>query len=90
MLAKRGPKHPMNAGDESMVSDIQIGVDGRVHLFGASREILEVLAVIGVRGDAVRQRLARSLAGMREPPAERLGNDRDDQPMSPTIDNRGM
>lgn len=83
MSERRGPTYPMHATDESMVSDIRIGADGRVHLFGTSREILEALAVIGVRGDAVRQRLARSLPVSTDRP--HAGPD-DDQPIPPPVD----
>ena len=57
MTARRLSRHEVRADDESTVSDIRIGVDGRVHVFGTSREILEALAAVGVRGDAVRLRL---------------------------------
>lgn len=57
MTARRVSRQQVRADDESTVSDIRIGTDGRVHVFGTSREILEVLAAIGVRGDAVRLRL---------------------------------
>ncbi len=87
MSETRGPTYPMHATDESMVSDIQIGADGRVHLFGTSREILEALDVIGVRGDAVRQRLARSLpVSTTLPHAE----PDDHRPLSPPVDGQRM
>ena len=56
MSARRVSRQQVRADDESTVSDIRIGTDGRVHVFGTSREILEALAAIGVRGDAVRWR----------------------------------
>lgn len=56
MTARRVSRQQVRADDESTVSDIRIGTDGRVHVFGTSREILEALAAIGVRGDAVRLR----------------------------------
>lgn len=78
MSAREHTRRRMQADDESTVSDIRIGPDGRVHVFGTSREILEALAAIGVRGDAVRLRLGdasgspcgdRSAAPTIEPPA---------------------
>lgn len=57
MAGGREPREPVRAEDESTVSDIRIGADGRVHVFGTSREILEALDAIGVRGDTVRLRL---------------------------------
>lgn len=57
MAGRREPRGSVRAEDESTVSDIRIGADGRVHVFGTSREILEALDAIGVRGDAVRLRL---------------------------------
>ena len=63
MMARRDSRVQVSADDESTVSDIRIGTDGRVHVFGTSREILEALAAIGVRGDGVNERL-----GKRHPP----------------------
>jgi|694.fasta_scaffold01310_29 hypothetical protein len=57
MSGRRGARRSVRADEESTVSDIRIGADGRVHVFGTSREILEALDAIGVRGDAVRVRL---------------------------------
>jgi hypothetical protein len=50
----------MQADDESTTSEIEIGTDGRVRVFGVSREILESLLRIGVSGDGVRARLTRA------------------------------
>jgi hypothetical protein len=55
---RREPRRQMTADDESLTSELVIGADGRVHVFGTSRAILEALDAIGVRGDAVRVRLA--------------------------------
>lgn len=52
------PKRQISADEEATVSELVIGADGRVHVFGTSREILEALDAIGVRGGAVRARLA--------------------------------
>lgn len=57
----RGPT--MDAFDESTDAEIEIGSDGRVRIFGASREILEALAAIGVRGSGVAARLRAAAAG---------------------------
>lgn len=51
---------PMQADDESTTSEIEIGTDGRVRVFGASREILESLLRIGVSGEGVAARLAHA------------------------------
>jgi len=67
----RSPKRQVDAADESLVSDIQIGTDGRVHVFGASREVLEALDTVGVRGDAIRQRLAQGPSEPHDLPAFR-------------------
>lgn len=71
MTARRVSRQQVRADDESTVSDIRIGTDGRVHVFGTSREILEALAAIGVRGDAVRLRLdgAVETIGADHPPS---------------------
>lgn len=58
MQRRTEPKHQMAADDEASVSELVIGTDGRVHVFGTSREILEALDAIGVRGGSVRARLA--------------------------------
>lgn len=62
---RREPRRQMTADEESLTSELVIGTDGRVHVFGTSRAILEALDAIGVRGDAVRARLAAAAA----PPA---------------------
>lgn len=46
----------METFPESDVTDIEIAPDGRLYLFGASRELIEVLADIGVA--EARRRLA--------------------------------
>lgn len=60
MAGKKDARRRIAADDESTVSELVIGTDGRVHVFGTSREILEALDRIGVRGGAVRARLAPS------------------------------
>jgi hypothetical protein len=59
---RREPRRQVAADDESLTSELVIGTDGRVHVFGTSRAILEALDAIGVRGDAVRARLAAASA----------------------------
>jgi len=54
---RREPRRQIDADEESTTSELVIGTDGRVHVFGTSRAILEALDAIGVRGDAVRARL---------------------------------
>jgi hypothetical protein len=68
MTARRVSRQQVRADDESTVSDIRIGTDGRVHVFGTSREILEALAAIGVRGDAVGLRLDGAVATIADHP----------------------
>lgn len=58
MAGEKDSRRRISADDESTVSELVIGADGRVHVFGTSREILEALDAIGVRGGAVRARLA--------------------------------
>ena len=43
---------------ESDVTEIEIGPDGRLFLFGASREVLEVLSLTGLAPQAAGRRLA--------------------------------
>jgi hypothetical protein len=43
---------------ECDVTDIEIGPDGRLFLFGASRELLELLAQSGIAPEAAGRRLA--------------------------------
>lgn len=83
MTARRVSRQQVRADDECTVSDIRIGADGRVHVFGTSREILEALAAIGVRGDAVRMRLdgAVAITGVgRSPASAPAARTPDDEP----------
>lgn len=41
---------------ESNVTDIEIAPDGRLFVFGASREVIELLARIGFGGQQARRR----------------------------------
>lgn len=38
----------MNAADETAITDIEIGPDGRIYLFGASKSILELIHDLGL------------------------------------------
>ena len=46
----------MKTNDETAITEISILPDGRVCVFGASREVVEVLADLEARDDAMRQR----------------------------------
>lgn len=46
-------------GEEDTVTDITIGTDGRVYVFGASRPILDLLHELGMSGLALAERLNR-------------------------------
>jgi hypothetical protein len=48
----------METFPESDVTEIEIGPDGRVFLFGASREVFEVLSQTGLAPQAAGRRLA--------------------------------
>ena len=47
----------MKPDDETAITEISILPDGRVCVFGASRHVLEVLASLESRDDAVRERV---------------------------------
>ncbi|MFM7185054.1 MAG: hypothetical protein ACKO4Z_09820 [Planctomycetota bacterium] len=68
MAGNKQPKRQISADEEATVSELVIGVDGRVHVFGTSREILESLDAIGVRGNAVRARLVQPPPVDHDPP----------------------
>lgn len=83
MTVRRVSRRRIRADDESTESEIRVGADGRVHVFGTSREILEALAAIGVRGDAVRLRLgggAAAIADGHHPSAARAPDEPGDEP----------
>ncbi len=48
----------MQAGEETSVTEIEIGSDGRIYIFGASREVLELMRDIGFEDEHLRTRLA--------------------------------
>lgn len=47
----------MKADDETATTDIEIGPDGRIYIFGASRAVLEVMHDIGVSDSHLEARL---------------------------------
>jgi len=61
----------VSAEDETATSEISIAPDGRIFVFGASHEILELLAALNRRDGALRQRLEHIRAAriVTEPPA---------------------
>jgi hypothetical protein len=48
----------LNADDETTITEISILPDGRVCVFGASLEVVEVLATLESRDATARQRVA--------------------------------
>jgi hypothetical protein len=50
---------PLNPEDDSSISEINILPDGRVCLFGASRQVLEMLDAIPLGDPALRNRIER-------------------------------
>lgn len=47
----------MKADEETSITDIEIGSDGRIYIFGASREILELIRDLGFGDEHLRLRL---------------------------------
>ena len=39
--------------DETSVTDLEIGPDGRVYIFGASRQVLEILSKLQAKYDSL-------------------------------------
>ncbi len=56
----KSPRIP--ADDESAISEISIAADGRLYVFGASQEVLEVMASLNTRDRALRQRVEHARA----------------------------
>jgi len=53
----------MNADDETNITDIEVLPDGRIYVFGTSREVLDVLDELQCGHDeTVRRRLRRQAA----------------------------
>jgi hypothetical protein len=68
--ADRRPQVPAGAEDETLVTDITIGPDGRVFVFGTSRPVLEVLEAL----NPADPRLRRLLEQVRAiPPVRAIG-----------------
>jgi hypothetical protein len=49
----------MRSMDESAITEITIGTDGQIYVFGLSREILEVLSGLCPNDPAIQQRIER-------------------------------
>ena len=47
----------MQADEETSVTDIEIGADGRIYIFGASREVLELIRDLGFDDEHLRGRI---------------------------------
>jgi hypothetical protein len=58
----------METFPESDVTDIELSPDGRLYIFGASREVIEILAEIGV-ADAQRRLAAWPIDSIGQQPA---------------------
>ena len=59
-MSSRDPDRLQNVPqDETAITDITIGPDGRVYIFGASMPVLEVLEAAGLGGTILRRRLDR-------------------------------
>jgi hypothetical protein len=59
-----------NSGDlanESSVTDIEIAPDGRLFLFGASRELLELLLDVGLTGKDSQSHVVDRMPGLASP-----------------------
>jgi hypothetical protein len=66
-MSSRDPERPRNVlQDETAMTDITIGPDGRVYIFGASMPVLEVLEAAGLGGENLRRRLDRLRAIFRD------------------------
>jgi hypothetical protein len=52
-------KSELLANDEMNLTELEIGPDGRVYVFGASQEVLQILDAIRNRDESIRQRLER-------------------------------
>ena len=67
-------EHRLNPNDESSMTEISILPDGRVYLFGASREVLELLHAIPLGDPALAERIeCLRLAEVRRFPAADIG-----------------
>jgi hypothetical protein len=50
--------------DESAVTEIEIAADGRLFLFGASREVLELLVDVGLAGKDSQSHVVARMPGL--------------------------
>ena len=73
----------MSPEDDSSISEINILPDGRVCLFGASRQVLEILDAIPLGDPALRDRIERLRASGLQQGAEpeEAGDVRNDETM---------
>jgi hypothetical protein len=59
-MSSRDPEKRRNVRtDETAVTDITIGPDGRLYIFGASTPVLEALEAAGLADEKLRRRLDR-------------------------------
>jgi hypothetical protein len=57
-MLSREPNATKNVlSDETEITDVSIGPDGRIYVFGASAPVLEALAAAGLGGEILRQRI---------------------------------
>ena len=47
------------ANDETNLTELEIGPDGRVYVFGASREVLQILDALRNQDESIHRRLDR-------------------------------
>jgi hypothetical protein len=66
MLSREPKATPIVVTDETTISDVSIGPDGRIYVFGASGPVLEALAAAGFGGDMLRERLERLRAASQD------------------------
>jgi hypothetical protein len=71
---KSRQKHALE--DETTVTDLSIGPDGCIYVFGASYAVLEMIEAAGLGSDTLRQRLGQ-LRSVSENPSENLQNSTD-------------
>ena len=65
----------MSLEDDSSISEINILPDGRVCLFGASRQVLEMLDAIPLGDPALRSRIERCVRPSVQQPRQPAGSD---------------
>jgi hypothetical protein len=52
-------KSELLTNDETNLTELEIGPDGRVYVFGASPEVLQILDALRKQDESIRQRLGR-------------------------------